>query len=188
MKMLMVFLLFEFFCQLQLDKNQKLLSMYVCVYKHKKYKTMTYTFHLIHSYLYFFKFFCVVTLGTYLIISDKIFSTVAAHQDKNKFANLFLADRSTQTACHQTLIKIYSYARVKFSNFYLLIGWRIKSYFANSENFWPCGLHKGQKRPKNEILAYESEQPNSWRKLKKNFYPAKNFWPLRPSCSKPLGL
>ena len=47
--------------------------------------------------------------------------------------------------------------RVKFSNFYLLIGWRIKSYFANSENFWPCGLHKGQKRPKNEILAYESE-------------------------------
>ena len=36
-------------------------------------------------------------------------------------------------------------SRVKFSNFYLLIGWRIKSYFANSENFWPFGLHKGQK-------------------------------------------
>jgi len=42
----------------------------------------------------------------------------------------------------------------------LLIGWRIKSYFANSENFWPFGLVafiKAKKGQKNEILAYESE-------------------------------
>ena len=43
-------------------------------------------------------------------------------------------------------------SRVKFSNFYLLIGWKIKSYFANSEKFWPFGLyerHKAKKGQKN---------------------------------------
>ena len=38
--------------------------------------------------------------------------------------------------------------RVKFSNFYLLIRWKIKSYFSNNEKFWPFGLHKGHKAKK----------------------------------------
>ena len=40
--------------------------------------------------------------------------------------------------------------RVKFSNFYLLIGWKIKSYLANSEKFWPFGLYEGHKAKKGQ--------------------------------------
>ena len=41
-------------------------------------------------------------------------------------------------------------SRVKFSNFYLLIGWKIKSYLANSEKFWPFGLYEGHKAKKGQ--------------------------------------
>ena len=54
---------------------------------------------------------------------------------------------------------IVSTTRVKFSNFYLLIGWEIKSYLANSEKFWPFGLYEGHKAKKGQkkFLANESE-------------------------------
>ena len=45
---------------------------------------------------------------------------------------------------------IVSTTRVKFSNFYLLIGWEIKSYLANSEKFWPFGLYEGHKAKKGQ--------------------------------------
>ena len=53
----------------------------------------------------------------------------------------------------------YSYPTIMFSNFYLLIGWKIKSYLANSEKFWPFGLYEGHKAKKGQkkILANESE-------------------------------
>ena len=53
------------------------------------------------------------------------------------------------------------YIRVKFSNFYLLIGWKIKSYFANSENFWPFGLHKGHKAKKGQKMKFCQMNQNS---------------------------
>ena len=55
----------------------------------------------------------------------------------------------------------YCAVRVKFSNFYLLIGWKIKSYFANSENFWPFGLHKGHKAKKGQKMKFWQMNQNS---------------------------
>ena len=52
-------------------------------------------------------------------------------------------------------------SRVKFSNFYLLIGWKIKSYFGNSENFWPYGLHKGHKAKKGQKMKFCQMNQNS---------------------------
>ena len=74
--------------------------------------------------------------------------------------------------------------RVKFSNFYLLIGWKIKSYFANSENFWPFGLHKGhkakkgQKGQKNKYGSKCLELSNSARnaKIAKKFQKVPKAW------------
>ena len=51
--------------------------------------------------------------------------------------------------------------RVKFSNFYLLIGWRIKSYFANSENFWPFGLVAFIKAKKGQKMKFWHMNQNS---------------------------
>ena len=52
-------------------------------------------------------------------------------------------------------------SRVKFSNFYLLIGWRIKSYFANSENFWPFGLVAFIKAKKGQKMKFWHMNQNS---------------------------
>ena len=51
--------------------------------------------------------------------------------------------------------------RVKFSNFYLLIGWKIKSYLANSENFWPFGLYEGHKAKKGQKTKFWQMNQNS---------------------------
>ena len=53
------------------------------------------------------------------------------------------------------------YARVKFSNFYLLIGWKIKSYLANSEKFWPFGLYEGHKAKKGQKTKFWQMNQNS---------------------------
>ena len=51
--------------------------------------------------------------------------------------------------------------RAKFSNFYLLIRWKIKRYFSNNEKFWPFGLHKGHKAKKwNTNFALNYYFPN----------------------------
>ena len=51
--------------------------------------------------------------------------------------------------------------RVKFSNFYLLIGWEIKSYLANSEKFWPFGLYEGHKAKKGQKTKFWQMNQNS---------------------------
>ena len=51
--------------------------------------------------------------------------------------------------------------RVKFSNFYLLIGWEIKSYLANSENFWRFGLYEGDKAKKGQKTKFWQMNQNS---------------------------
>ena len=56
---------------------------------------------------------------------------------------------------------LYSNTRVKFSNFYLLIGWKIKSYLANSENFWPFGLYEGHKVKKGQKTKFWQMNQNS---------------------------
>ena len=53
------------------------------------------------------------------------------------------------------------YIRVKFSNFYLLIGWKIKSYLANSEKFWPFGLYEGHKAKKGQKTKFWQMNQNS---------------------------
>ena len=52
-------------------------------------------------------------------------------------------------------------SRVKFSNFYLLIGWEIKSYLANSEKFWPFGLYEGHKAKKGQKTKFWQMNQNS---------------------------
>ena len=64
-----------------------------------------------------------------------------------------------EQVCNLCLSNVLS--RVKFSNFYLLIGWKIKSYFANSENFWPYGLHKGHKAKKGQKMKFWHMNQNS---------------------------
>ena len=61
----------------------------------------------------------------------------------------------------QTHKKTASTARVKFSNFYLLIGWEIKSYLANSEKFWPFGLYEGHKAKKGQKTKFWQMNQNS---------------------------
>ena len=56
---------------------------------------------------------------------------------------------------------IVSTTRVKFSNFYLLIGWEIKSYLANSEKFWPFGLYEGHKAKKGQKTKFWQMNQNS---------------------------
>ena len=51
--------------------------------------------------------------------------------------------------------------RVKFSNFFLLIGWEIKSYLANSEKFWPFGLYEGHKAKKGQKTKFWQMNQNS---------------------------
>ena len=53
------------------------------------------------------------------------------------------------------------YSRVKFSNFFLLIGWEIKSYLANSEKFWPFGLYEGHKAKKGQKTKFWQMNQNS---------------------------
>ena len=58
------------------------------------------------------------------------------------------------------LMCMYYFTRVKFSDFYLLIGWKIKSYLANSEkNFGLLAFMKATrpKKAKKKILPNESE-------------------------------
>ena len=59
------------------------------------------------------------------------------------------------------LMNVVVSSRVKFSNFYLLIGWRIKSYFANSENFWPFGLVAFIKAKKGQKMKFWHMNQNS---------------------------
>ena len=51
--------------------------------------------------------------------------------------------------------------RAKFSNLYLLIGWEIKSYLANSEKFWPFGLYEGHKAKKGQKTKFWQMNQNS---------------------------
>ena len=62
---------------------------------------------------------------------------------------------------HLTYPKTYLLSRVKFSNFYLLIGWKIKSYLANSEKFWPFGLYEGHKAKKGPKKKFWQMNQNS---------------------------
>ena len=52
-------------------------------------------------------------------------------------------------------------SRVNFSNLYLLIGWEIKSYLANSEKFWPFGLYEGHKAKKGQKTKFWQMNQNS---------------------------